>query len=328
MTQDRKSTGKIIVKVLDSIISNILLILAALLFLLGFYALWDSQQVYAAASPSEYESYKPQAQQGKDPLETFTGFKQLQKRNPDVMGWINIYGTNVDYPVVQGHDNEKYINTDALGEYSATGALFLDSRNSKNFDDFNSIIYGHHVDSGVMFGHLSRFMDKKFFDSHKYGSIYYNGKQRGLEIFGVMEVDAYDGDIYNPGIRGDAQRMQYLSNILAHTAHKRDISVGPHDSIVLLSTCYLNATNGRHIVLAKITDKVHPNTFKKVNNDPFPYNVFGDSTFGRLLRNIPLWVWYFIIFILILIIVLLLIVLYRATQRKRARDKELADDKA
>ena len=306
-----------LILLIDSFLSNLLLIFSALVFLFGLYALWDSNQVYLTASSSQYEAYKPHSSTSDDILNSFGGFGQLQKLNADVIGWLNIYGTRIDYPIVQGKDNDKYINTDSKGNYSPTGALFLDYRNSSNFDDFNSIIYGHHVENGVMFGDLSKFTNQKFFKNHHYGSIYYNGKEKGLEIIAVLEVDAYNFDIYHPGVSGDAERLSYYQNLLSGAIYKRDITITPNDQIILLSTCYLDVTNGRHIVIAKMTSDVQPNTFKKINKDPFPYSVFDDSTLGKFFKRIPLLAWYIIILCLAILLIILLIILYRMLKWRR-----------
>ena len=134
---------------LDNLLNHFLLLVTALVFLFGFYALWDSNQVYSLASSSEYEAYRPVSSSQKDELASFSGFEKLQKLNSEVIGWINVYGTNIDYPLVQAKDNEKYLTRDSKGEFASTGAIFLDARNNPNFEDFNTIIYGHHVENGV-----------------------------------------------------------------------------------------------------------------------------------------------------------------------------------
>lgn len=118
-----------------------------------------------------------------------------------------------------------------------------------------------------MFGDVAKFSDKEFFDQHRYGSIYYNGVEKGLEIFEMLEVDAYDFNIYDPGINGDDRRQEYIDHLLSVAIHKRDITLGPNDHIILLSTCFLDVTNGRHIVVAKITDTVPKNTFHTKNQN-------------------------------------------------------------
>ncbi|MDU1217222.1 MAG: class B sortase, partial [Streptococcus sp.] len=169
----KRSLSRRLVLAVDALMNHILLLLAALVFLFGFYALWDANQVYSQASSSEYEAYRPVSTSEKDELASFSGFHKLQQVNPEVLGWINVYGTNIDYPLVQAKDNEKYLNKDSKGEFAATGAIFLEARNESKFEDFNTIIYGHHVENGVMFGDVAKFSDKEFFDQHRYGSIYY-----------------------------------------------------------------------------------------------------------------------------------------------------------
>lgn len=317
--RERGSVAQKGLRLIDGLFNNLLLLLAALVCLFGFYALWDANQVYSLASSSEYEAYKPVSQPAKDELASFTGFQKLQKINPEVLGWINVYGTNIDYPLVQAKDNEKYLNRDSKGEFAATGAIFLEARNSPNFDDFNTIIYGHHVENGVMFGDVAKFAEQDYFDKHRYGSIYYNGKEHGLEIFEMLEVDAYDFNIYNPGIQGEENRRAYIDNLLSVAKHKRDIDLGPNDQIVLLSTCFLDVTNGRHIVVAKITDTVHKNTFHTKKSKPFPYSVFDDSSLGRQLSAIPLWIWYIILLILFLLLIFLIVVLILVLQHRREK---------
>lgn len=160
----KKSLSRRLVLAVDGVINHLLLIFAALIFLFGFYALWDSNQVYSLASSSEYEAYRPVTTQ-QDELASFSGFSKLQELNPEVLGWINVYGTNIDYPLVQAKDNEKYLNKDSKGEFAATGAIFLDARNNPKFEDFNTIIYGHHVENGVMFGDVAKFADQDFLTS-------------------------------------------------------------------------------------------------------------------------------------------------------------------
>lgn len=313
----KKSLPRRLVLAVDLLINNILLLLASLVFLFGFYALWDSNQVYSLASSSEYEAYRPVSSSKKDELASFSGFNKLQEMNPEVLGWINVYGTNIDYPLVQAKDNEKYLNKDSKGEFAATGAIFLDARDNSKLEDFNTIIYGHHVENGVMFGDVAKFSDKQYFDQHRYGSIYYNGVEKGLEIFEILEVDAYDFNIYDPGIQDSDRRQSYIDHLLSVAMHKRDVSLGPNDHIVLLSTCFLDVTNGRHIVVAKITDTVPRNTFHTKKSKPFPYSVFDDSSLGRLLSSFPLWIWYIILFILLLLLIFLLIIIFLILRRRR-----------
>ena len=104
----KRSLSRSLVLAVDALINHILLLLAALVFLFGFYALWDSNQVYSQASSSEYEAYRPVSTSEKDELASFSGFHKLQQVNPEVLGWINVYGTNIDYPLVQDRGQSRH----------------------------------------------------------------------------------------------------------------------------------------------------------------------------------------------------------------------------
>ena len=83
-------------------------------------------------------------------------FDELRKINPDVVGWIRYKCANIDYPVVQGRDNSKYLHTRFDGNYSEFGTLFVDAATEAPFEQFNTIVYGHHMQDGSMFGSLKK----------------------------------------------------------------------------------------------------------------------------------------------------------------------------
>ena len=243
------------IKIIDSIVSNALLVIIVAMAAFAFYALWDSNQVLSAADKSNYESYKPTAEnEGKT-------FKELQAINPEVIAWLEVYGTNIDYPVVQGEDNMKYVNTNAECAYSLSGAIFLDADNSVDFSDFNNILHGHHMEKNKMFGEIGDFSDERVFDSRRYGNLYYGERDHGIEFFAYVEADAYDGSVYSTGVSEEA-REAYLMNLADKALNSRDVEVTGSDRIVLLSTCSADSTNGRDILVGKITGEVFDDLFK------------------------------------------------------------------
>ena len=273
-----KTMGKKTVKATNSIINTAVLTIVVLLIAFAGYALWDSKQLYQGADKSNYAVYKPtEEDEGKS-------FKELQIINPEVFAWLTVYGTNIDYPVTQGSDNMKYVNTNAEGQYSLSGAIFLDTDNSKDFSDFNSILYGHHMAKKVMFGEIDEFADKSKFDSHRYGNLYFDGKDHGIEFFAFLHTDAYDHAVFNANVNDDA-RQSYLDNLLVKATHARDIGVTIHDHIVLLSTCSSDSTNGRDILIGKLTDEVFDDQIITESDDAAP----GTSIRDRIVEKIPLW---------------------------------------
>ena len=89
----------------------------------------------------------------------------LQQINPDVIGWILIPGTGISYPLMQTEDNEYYLKHTWKREKNSTGAIFLDYRNSASFSDFNSLIYGHRMRNGSMFGSLHNYKETAFWQT-------------------------------------------------------------------------------------------------------------------------------------------------------------------
>jgi len=118
----------------DEIVDFVVLIIILLLIAVAVYDIWDSGQVYQAADAARYKIYKPSQHEGS------VSFKELQDMNLEVIGWLDVYGKSIDYPITQGDDNTKYVNTNEFGDYSLSGAIFLDYLNSKNFQDFNIIL--------------------------------------------------------------------------------------------------------------------------------------------------------------------------------------------
>ena len=240
---------RLLIRLTDRLVGVVLLYSFLLLFLYGIYAVWDSYQIYGDAGADRYESYKPTA-------ENQESFESLMQINPEIVGWITVYGTKIDYPLTQAENNSKYVNTNAKGEYSLSGSLFLDCRNAADFSDFNTIIYGHHMEKGAMFGDLERFETELFFENHKYGSLYLGEQRKGLEIFAVLKVDAYDEWIYEPGIKEQDDRRKLLEYLRQIAVCYRELPLAEDDRIVFLSTCMSEETNGRIVVAAKLTEDI------------------------------------------------------------------------
>ena len=243
--------GVKIIRLIDSTINLAVLTVIMLSLAFAGYALWDSKQIHQAADKSQYAVYKPTPEnQGKS-------FKTLQAINEEVFAWLTVHGTNIDYPMTQGQDNMKYVNTNAEGLYSLSGAIFLDYNNSKDFTDFNSLIYGHHMARRAMFGEIGSFADKNFFDSHRYGNLYYAGENHNIEFFAFIHTDAYNHSVFRANVKGE-ERQAYLDNLLEIAMHKReDVGVTIQDRIVLLCTCSSSSTNGRDILVGRFTDEVY-----------------------------------------------------------------------
>ena len=304
-----KKIGRIAVKIAHSIVDFTVLTVILLLVIFSVYAIWDSEQVYQAANAAQYAVYKPSP-------EDSISFAELQEINLEVFCWLTVYGTNIDYPVTQGLDNMKYVSTNVRGTYSVSGSIFLDYMNNPDFQDFNSILYGHHMEKQAMFGDLGLFSSKSFFEGHLYGNLYYGGQDHGLEFFAFLEADAYDENVFAPGVRGREAQQKYLRGLLEKAMYIRDIGVTIEDHILLLTTCSSDTTNGRDILVARITDECYSDPFKKEEKSDTDGQVSEDDQLSS--REIfPVWLQ---IALPVLLLILLVIAIYHICRKSRAQE--------
>ena len=298
-----KKVGRKTIKAVHYTVNLTVMTIIMLLTAFAGYALWDSENIHRSANKSNYAIYKPTVEnEGKT-------FKELQALNPEVIAWLHIYGTNIDYPVTQGQDNMKYVNTSAEGLYSLSGAVFLDYHNASDFSDFNNILYGHHMDKKTMFGEVGEFKQKDMFDSHRYANLYFDEKDHGIEFFAFIHASAYDKSVFTPKIQ-ESKQQTYLDELLAGAVHKRDIGITTADHIVLLTTCSADSTNGRDILAGRITGEVYEDPF--LNMEANDGKEQSDNQNSRVKE----------IFLLNLILILLLtvfitVIYYRRKNRKK-----------
>ena len=204
---------------------RILTFILVLILLIVMYCMYDNYWVYSHALDDSILKYKPTAQ-GYDP--------DSSPITEDMVAWLTIDGTNIDYPVMQADDNVKYLNTDPFGEYSLSGSIFLDSRNSPDFSDDYSLIYGHHMEYGRMFGALDDFLSEGYLREHSHGALII-GRDASviyeLEVFASLRASSRDAEVFDVDNGG---AIGYINNnAVVKTS-------APKGRIVALSTC----TNG------------------------------------------------------------------------------------
>ena len=173
-------------------------------------------------------------------------FDALWKLNKDIVAWIYCPGTPINYPVVQSEDNDYYLRRLLDGTWNIGGTLFLDYRCSADFSGINSIIYGHHMKSGTMFGSLVRYRNQSYYNEHPVVFLVTPYGQYRVELFAGCTIDAMDG-IYEPNPSPEqVERLKQQSTFVpsADTATE-----GP---ILTLSTCAHDFENARYVVLGRL----------------------------------------------------------------------------
>lgn len=180
----------------------------------------------------------------------------LQNINPEYKGWLRIQGTNVDYPVVMGTDNEKYLNIDFYGDYSKAGTLFFDKTTDFSVQG-NRIIYGHKMKDNTMFGTIDRYKDKDFFKNNGYVTLEdINGKHI-YKIFAAMVVSGNSDSSSFINIQEWNNRLTETAkeNMLITIEHQSSIFQKPFktkdDTFLFLVTCDYTENDGRLVLVAR-----------------------------------------------------------------------------
>jgi len=179
-------------------------LLAAIVYSGARFWVLDEEIKAEQSLHKELLQYKPEPAPGggENPL------ARLREQNPDIVGWITVPYTNIDYPIVQAKDNAYYLRRDLNGNIAKPGTIFMDCRCASDGSGY-SIIYGHNMKSGAMFGTLARFEEKTFFDAHPGGRILFEDGWHTIEFFDFLIVRENDSAIYN--IPETTQRTVVLS---------------------------------------------------------------------------------------------------------------------
>ena len=188
----------------------------------------------------------------------FTGvvdWKALKKVNPDVQGWLYQKGTVINYPVVQGTDNDTYLHTRFDKQWSGGGTLFVDCRMEKDFKGFNSIIYGHHMKDGSMFRSIRGYTKEDgYYDKHKTLELATPHGNYHLVVFSAFITKATDEDTYKMTY-GEAEKQAHIDRAWERSElpiTRDSVDVTKNDRLVTLSTCAYDYEEARYIVMCKM----------------------------------------------------------------------------
>ncbi len=186
---------------------------------------------------------------------TVPDFDYLSSVNDDVIGWIQIPGTAVNYPIVQGTDNDYYLTHLYTGASSSSGAIFLDSGTTLGLEDRNAIIFGHNMKNGSMFASLNSYSSSSYYSQHPYIVVTdLSGTRYIYDIFAVYSVDTADEEVsssvYLHGFGADENFASYLEMVQGMSLYSTGISVSQDDYIITLSTCKSSSSSVRMIVQA------------------------------------------------------------------------------
>ncbi|MFE5324363.1 class B sortase [Paenibacillus sp. NPDC056579] len=228
----------------------------------GSQATAEARQIYYSSSEEPAEAKPPEAKRAEArvpaipamPSKTTSRLDSLKKITPDVVGWLRLHDTPIDYPIVQAQDNLYYLNRNYKHEESKSRSIFMDYRNRAEEENRHTVIYGRNMKDGSMFGQLKRYADLEFFRTHPaftFDTLY---ESYVAEVFSVYYTTT-DVDYIRTQFDTDAEYEAFVQDIRERSLYPSDVSLSADSLIITLSTCdsTMDKEAGRLAVHAKLT---------------------------------------------------------------------------
>lgn len=223
-----------------------------------------TQYVQPAASPAEEvihhtqqtsteEPEQPQddpepAEAPDDTVWPSADFEALQAINPDVVAWICIDGTNINYPVVQSSDNSYYLNRLFDGTLNSAGTIFMDYRNRQDLSDRNTVLYGHHMKNGTMFQQITNYKQQEFYDHHPVCLILTPNGNYKLEFFAGYITDMNDQS-WKMEFESEEEYAGWLQDAVSKSLFTSTVKPAAQDRVMTLSTCTYEYNDARFVLI-------------------------------------------------------------------------------
>ena len=182
------------------------------------------------------------------PVSVDIQYDELKKINEDFAGWLYYEPLDISYPIVRGNDNDYYTHYTFEGEKNSSGAIFMDFLNKTDYSDYNTIVYGHNMRNGTMFGSLKKMLnDFSIQEENPNFYVFTEDKAYMYEIFAVYLTQA-DSRTYDL-IRNEEEQQGFLDYVDETATWRSDKVVSAFDKVMTLSTCHGLHSNNRTIIL-------------------------------------------------------------------------------
>ncbi len=179
-------------------------------------------------------------------------FEALTKKNNEVVGWLYLPNSVVNYPVAKAQSNDKYLRRGLDGKYLRAGTLFADFRNKDLTDSSNYIIYGHNMKNGTMFKTIVDYKKQEFYDKNPI--IYYLTPEKNYKIELISgNIVKSDAEIYNPDTE-KSELFEIVKGYVKTSTFKSSVTLTEEDKLITLSTCSYEYDDARFIVIGKLTE--------------------------------------------------------------------------
>lgn len=202
--------------------------------------------IKAVVKEAEQEDSKSE-DNGKIILPINVDFEVLKSQNKDIIAWLYSQDTPINYPIVQANDNDYYLRRLIDGTYNQAGTLFVDYRNSSDFNDNKTIVYGHNMKNDTMFGTLTNYKNQEYYNEHKEMYLFTENKNFKVELIAGYTTSS-ESDIYTVPTTSNTNE-ELLQKAIKKSTFTSEVEVTEQEKILVLSTCSYDFKNARYILL-------------------------------------------------------------------------------
>lgn len=214
----------------------------------------ESEETTDAPDPSEpvTESSDTTSEPETETVPITVDFASLLADNGDVVGWIFCPDTPINYPVVQGKDNNEYLRHDLNGRYLVSGTLFVDYRNGSIGEDTNFVIYGHNMKNQTMFGTILKYKEQSYYNAHPL--LYYLTPEQNYMLEPIAGLVVSTGDMIYQTSPDMENFPAYVEKHVDKSGFRSEATYTPGDILVTLSTCSYEFDTARYVLVCKLTE--------------------------------------------------------------------------
>ena len=204
--------------------------------------------------PTEFQA-EPEATEAPpdDTVWPEVDFEALRQINPDVVGWIYIEGTAVNYPVVQGTDNSYYLDRLFDGSQNKAGSIFMDYRNEPDLSGRNTVLYGHHLQSGAMFHDIILYKDQSFYEAHPTALLLTPEGNYKIRFVAGYVTDM-NSDAWKMEFESDVEFALWLEQGIIQSTFQSAVRPTARDRVVTFSTCTYEYNDARYVLVGVIQE--------------------------------------------------------------------------
>lgn len=229
-------------------------------YIVNYYISKNSNEaVYEQLQKEVVSEEKDEPEKTDEPIQIPIDFATLKAQNPDVYAWIQIEGTNINYPILQSETNNAYYLDHTIdGTQGYPGSIYTENWNSKEFTDYNTVIYGHEMKDGTMFHDLMNYDDINYMNEHSTVVIYTPQKKLTYQVFACVEYDdrhiLHSFDFAFP-----EGRQKFLDSLHDSKSFNKlfdeNVTVTQEDRLITLSTCKPGVNDKRILVEAVLVNE-------------------------------------------------------------------------